>query len=52
MSLYTSTVITPRKPSRAWVKFAESTAYALGLPILLLIIWGCLLYTSPSPRDS
>ncbi len=40
MTLYTSTVITPRKPSRAWAKLGESTAYALGLPILLLIIWG------------
>ena len=47
MTLYTSTVITPRKPSRAWAKFGENIAYALGLPILLLIIWG--LWSSISP---
>ena len=40
VTLYTSTVVTPRRPSRVWAKFGENTAYALGLPILLLVIWG------------
>ena len=49
MTLYTSTVITPRPRSRAWAKFGESTAYALGLPILLLVIWGVWSSISPAP---
>ena len=49
MTLYTSTIITPRQPSRAWAKFGESTAYALGLPILLLVIWGVWASISPAP---
>jgi len=40
VTLYTSTVVTPRRRSRVWAKFGESTAFALGLPILLLVIWG------------
>ncbi|WP_159502375.1 ABC transporter permease [Microbacterium sp. 18062] len=40
MSLYTSTIVTPRRRSRVWAKLGESTAFALGLPILLLIVWG------------
>ncbi|MGK3954029.1 ABC transporter permease [Microbacterium sp. I2] len=48
MTLYTSTVITPRRPSRAWAKFGENTAYALGLPILLLVIWGVWSSISPA----
>ena len=47
MTLYTSTVVTPRKPSRVWAKIGENTAYALGLPIILLIIWG--IWSSISP---
>ena len=42
MTLYTSTVITPRPRPRAWAKAGESIAYALGLPIILLVIWGLL----------
>ena len=49
MTLYTSTVITPRPRSRAWAKFGESTAYALGLPIILLVIWGVWSSISPAP---
>lgn len=49
MTLYTSTVITPRPRSRAWARFGESTAYALGLPILLLVIWGVWSSISPAP---
>ena len=49
MTLYTSTVVTPRRRSRAWAKFGESTAYALGLPILLLVIWGLWSSVSSAP---
>jgi len=48
VTLYTSTIITPRQPSRAWAKFGENTAYALGLPILLLVIWGVWASISPA----
>ncbi|HWM17668.1 MAG TPA: ABC transporter permease [Microbacterium sp.] len=47
MTLYTSTVVTPRPRSRVWAKLAESTAFALGLPILLLVIWGIWSTISP-----
>lgn len=40
MTLYTSTVVTPRKRPRVWAKIGENTLYAIGLPILLLVIWG------------
>lgn len=40
MTLYTSTVRTPRQKSRVWAKLGESTLYAIGLPILLLVVWG------------
>ncbi|PRI11207.1 ABC transporter permease [Leucobacter massiliensis] len=40
MTLYTSTVVVPRQRSRVWAKLGENTAFALGLPVLLLIIWG------------
>lgn len=49
MTLYTSTIVTPRRRSRVWAKFGESTAYALGLPLLLLIIWGVWASISPAP---
>lgn len=40
MTLYTSTVVTPRRPARVWAKIGENTAYAIGLPIVLLVAWG------------
>ena len=49
MTLYTSTVVTPRRPSRVWAKFGENTAYALGLPILLLVVWGIWSSISSAP---
>ena len=49
MTLYTSTIVTPRRRSRAWAKLGESTAYALGLPILLLVIWGVWSSVSSAP---
>ncbi len=48
MTLYTSTVVTPRRKPQVWAKIGENTAYALGLPILLLIIWG--IWSSVSPE--
>ncbi len=48
MTLYTSTVTTPRRPSRVWAKIGENTAYALGLPILLLVIWGVWATVAPA----
>ncbi|WDG18414.1 ABC transporter permease [Microbacterium sp. Clip185] len=40
MTLYTSTVRTPPRAPRVWARVTASTAYALALPIVLLIIWG------------
>lgn len=48
MTLYTSTVVTPRRPSRVWAKIGESTAYAIGLPFLLLVIWGIWSTVAPA----
>lgn len=47
MTLYTSTVVSPRRPSRAWAKIGESTAYAIGLPILLVVAWGVWVTVAP-----
>lgn len=49
MTLHTSTIVVPRHRSRAWAKFGESLAYALGLPIVLLVIWGLWASASPAP---
>lgn len=47
MTLYTSTIVTPRRGSRLWMKMAESTAYALGLPLVLLLVWGVVATVAP-----
>ncbi|MEV8136362.1 ABC transporter permease [Microbacterium aurantiacum] len=47
MTLYTSTVVVPRKRSRVWATIGQNTAYALGLPILLVVIWGVWATASP-----
>lgn len=50
MTLYTSSVATaPHPRPRVWARFAESTAYAIGLPIILLVIWGIWSSMSPAP---
>lgn len=49
MTLHTSTIVVPRPRSRAWAKFGESLAYALGLPIVLLVIWGLWASAAPAP---
>lgn len=47
MTLYTSTIRVPARKSRLWAKMGESTLYAVGLPIVLLVVWG--LWASISP---
>lgn len=49
MTLYTSTVVTPRRRPQRLKRFATSTGFALGLPILLLILWGVWGSISPAP---
>lgn len=48
MTLYTSTVVTPRRKPRVWAKIGESTAYAVGLPIVLIIAWGIWATVAPA----
>ena len=48
MTLHAGSVVTPRRRPSAWAKIGESTAYALGLPFLLLVIWG--VWSSVSPE--
>lgn len=40
MTLYTSTVVTPRPRPRRWAKLGSGIGYALGFPLILLILWG------------
>ena len=40
MTLYTSTIVTVRPKSRVWRSIGESALYSLGLPFLLLVVWG------------
>jgi ABC-type nitrate/sulfonate/bicarbonate transport system permease component len=40
VTLYTSTVVTPKPRSRRWAKLGSGIGYALGFPLLLLVIWG------------
>ena len=48
MTLYTSTVVVPRDRSRSGRRIAESIGYAIGLPFLLLVIWGIWATVSPA----
>ena len=48
MTLYTSTVRTPPPRSRLWAKIGESTLYAVGLPLVLLLIWGVAATIAPA----
>lgn len=47
MSLYTTTVRTPSPPARVWARIGENTLYAIGLPIILVLIWGIWATVSP-----
>jgi ABC-type nitrate/sulfonate/bicarbonate transport system permease component len=40
VTLYTSTVRTPVPKKHLWSKIGESTLYAIGLPLVLLVLWG------------
>jgi len=40
VTLYTSTVVVPRQRSRRWANALESIGFAIGLPFVLLVIWG------------
>ena len=48
MTLYTSTVVTPRRPARVWAKIGESTLYAIGLPVILVVLWGIWATVAPA----
>ena len=48
MTLHTSTIVVPRTRPRAWARIGENVAYAIGLPILLLVIWGVWASASPA----
>lgn len=48
MTLYTSTIVTPRQPARAWAKVFDSAGFALGLPFILLVIWGVSSTVAPA----
>jgi ABC-type nitrate/sulfonate/bicarbonate transport system permease component len=47
VTLYTSTITVPRQRSQAWKRLGENTLYAIGFPLLLLVIWG--LWSTASP---
>jgi ABC-type nitrate/sulfonate/bicarbonate transport system permease component len=49
VTLHTSTITVPRPRSRVWASFGENVAYAIGLPVLLLVIWGIWASASPAP---
>jgi ABC-type nitrate/sulfonate/bicarbonate transport system permease component len=47
VTLYTSTITLPRQRSHAWKRLGENILYAIGFPLLLLVIWG--LWSSAAP---
>ncbi|TQK18281.1 ABC-type nitrate/sulfonate/bicarbonate transport system permease component [Microbacterium sp. SLBN-154] len=49
MTLYTSTVVTPGPRSRRWASVGSGIGYALGFPLLLLIVWGIWSSFSTTP---
>jgi ABC-type nitrate/sulfonate/bicarbonate transport system permease component len=48
VTLYTSTVRVPRAPSRVWARIGADVAYAIGLPILLIVLWGVWMTVAPA----
>lgn len=48
MTLYTGTVLTPAPKKSIWSKVGENTLYAVGLPLILLIIWGVSATIAPA----
>lgn len=49
MTLYTSTVVTPRPPARRLRRFVGGVAFALGLPVALVVVWGVWASFSAAP---
>lgn len=47
MTLYTSRVVVPRRRSHAWKRIGADILYAVGLPFLLLVLWGIWATISP-----
>jgi ABC-type nitrate/sulfonate/bicarbonate transport system permease component len=48
VTLYTSTITLPRRRSEAWKRLGENTLYAIGFPLLLLVIWGVWASAAPA----
>lgn len=48
MTLYTSTVHVPRPRSRVWATAGGSIAFAIGFPILLIVLWGVWMTLAPA----
>jgi ABC-type nitrate/sulfonate/bicarbonate transport system permease component len=48
VTLHTSTIVVPRPKSRVWAKVGENLGYSLGLPIVLLVIWGAWASAAPA----
>jgi ABC-type nitrate/sulfonate/bicarbonate transport system permease component len=48
VTLYTSTVVMPRKRPQAWKRTLQNIAYAIGLPFLLLVLWGVWATVAPA----
>src|SRR5699024_1811228 len=48
MTLYTGTLRTPAPKKKIWSKVGENTLYAVGLPLVLLVIWGVAATIAPA----
>jgi len=47
VTLYTSRVVVPRRRSQAWKRTGGNILYAVGLPFVLLVLWGIWATVSP-----
>lgn len=48
MTLYTSTIVVPRRRSQSRRRFVSNILYAIGLPFLLLVVWGIWSTVAPA----
>ena len=48
MTLYTSTVVVPRRRPQAWKRAGANILYAIGLPFVLLVLWGVWATIAPA----
>ena len=48
MTQYTSTVRVPQQRSQSWQRLRDSVLYAIGLPFLLLLLWGVWATVAPA----